>query len=65
MYNTIFIRPRSTLKAVEEEINLYMDRRKKNYIVYPYITHYMYDVQKRMYSATVTYFAIARHPNRK
>ena len=29
MYNTIFIRPRSSLKAVEEEIALYMDIEKK------------------------------------
>ena len=62
---TIFIRPRSSLKAVEEEIDLYMNREKKYSVIYPYITHYMYDMQKRMYSATVKYFAIARHPNRK
>jgi len=65
MYNTIFIRPRLSLRAVEEEINLYMNREKKYYVIYPYITHYMYDMQKRTYSAKVTYFAIARHPHRK
>ena len=65
MYERIIIGPYRTLDELNEEIEREISRLKKIYIFQPYITHYMYNMQKRNWDARITYLAIARHPNRK